>query len=232
MSKEGYQSIPSAEPDGGGDGEEPMEHPAQESGGDNISNGGVAGRGQNLFHALAMFASAALLLLLAFLGGRRSYSSGGGGYGGGGYDAAPSKEGGGTIADDLGNVPNRPCEIYHDTNDGERRPTKNVRVIQTSLGTPSEQWSEVACAHRRSSPPDERRPGSEDGGYSRPSAIVDVDFDSVAFPDREPILGFGGAFTEAAALNFGSLSEEGRNVALELLFGRDGLGYRYVVLFV
>ncbi|GMH93961.1 hypothetical protein TL16_g12769 [Triparma laevis f. inornata] len=39
------------------------------------------------------------------------------------------------------------------------------------------------------------------------------------------ILGFGGAFTESAALNYMSLSEEGREDIVDLLFGKDGLGY-------
>ena len=38
-------------------------------------------------------------------------------------------------------------------------------------------------------------------------------------------MGFGGAFTEAAAKNFFSLSGEGQEAALELLFGDSGLGY-------
>ena len=41
----------------------------------------------------------------------------------------------------------------------------------------------------------------------------------------QSIMGFGGAFTEAAAKNFFSLSGEGQEAALELLFGDSGLGY-------
>ena len=40
-----------------------------------------------------------------------------------------------------------------------------------------------------------------------------------------PILGFGGAFTQAASLNFHALSSTGQDAALELLFGKTGLGY-------
>ena len=72
-------------------------------------------------------------------------------------------------------------------------------------------------------------PESSSGEY--PSAIINVDFTSQPFRKRQPILGFGGAFTEAAALNFNSLSEDGKAVALELLFCKDGLGYRYVYLY-
>ena len=107
------------------------------------------------------------------------------------------------------------------------------------MAEPSKQWADVPCIVRRqssssssssklsSSSTQHNSEGEiNDGGYARPSAIINVDFDKISFPNREPILGFGGAFTEAAALNFGSLNEEGRKVALELLFGRDGLGYR------
>ena len=108
------------------------------------------------------------------------------------------------------------------------------------MAEPSKQWADVPCIVRRQSSSSSSKLSSSssstqhnsegetnnDGGYARPSAIINVDFDKISFPNREPILGFGGAFTEAAALNFGSLNEEGRKVALELLFGRDGLGYR------
>ena len=58
-----------------------------------------------------------------------------------------------------------------------------------------------------------------------PTATVDIDFSKISHPDREPILGFGGAFTEASALNFMSLNSAGRSAVIELLFGKDGLGY-------
>ncbi len=39
-------------------------------------------------------------------------------------------------------------------------------------------------------------------------------------------MGFGGAFTEASALNYMSLSEDGRQAVIDLLFGKTvGLGY-------
>ena len=40
-----------------------------------------------------------------------------------------------------------------------------------------------------------------------------------------PILGFGGSFTESAALNYFSLSPAGREAVLDIFFGEDGLGY-------
>ena len=128
-------------------------------------------------------------------------------------------------------IPTRLCEVYYSI--GEDVSTKNVQVVQTSLGEPSKQWSEVACIHRprklagKSVSP---AGGVEFAEYGHPTAQINVDFNSVAFAGREPILGFGGAFTEAAALNFGSLNTEGQKMVMELLFGRDGLGYRYVTI--
>ncbi|KAL7539273.1 hypothetical protein ACHAXR_009163 [Thalassiosira sp. AJA248-18] len=199
-SNPGYQTIPSSE------GEEPMEL-SRDSSSSNDSDGNGSGP-RKLGHTLAMAASATLILLLAFLGGRRSSSK------------ATSTKLFPHDAQLNEAVPNRLCEIYHDKGD-----TTDIRIIQTSMGEPSKQWSEVACVHRQRKLHTSSQQSDEDGGYARPSAVINVDFSSVAFPDREPILGFGGAFTEAAALNFWSLNEEGRKVALELLFGRDGLGY-------
>lgn len=92
-------------------------------------------------------------------------------------------------------------------------------MIQTSYAEPSKQWSEVACvfAHRRRN--------SKDQQQQYGIAQINIDFAKVAFPDRPPILGFGGAFTEAAALNFHSLSKEGQAAVMLLLFGKSGLGY-------
>lgn len=211
-SNTGYETIP---------GEEPLELSRQSSsdngvndnnGDDNGTDNGRRGR-KNLGHIAAMCASAALLLLLAFLGGRKSSSS----YSTANKSTASSPK---KSQDELiyESVPNRLCEIYATNSD------QNVRIIQTSLGEPSKQWAEVACIHHpsSSSPPSSH---NENGGYARPSAIINVDFDDSPFEEREPILGFGGAFTEAAALNFWSLNDAGRDVAMELLFGRGGLGY-------
>lgn len=198
-----------------------MELTAQESSNSSTDGNGNGGTSKkNLAHVAAMAASAILLLLLSFLGGRSSSSS----------TIIRSKEAI-TSPENLEAVPNRLCEIYHD--DKTNTPS-NIHMIQTSLGEPSKQWSEVACFQhherklyeRTSQQQSDENDDENDGGYARPSAIINVDFDKVAFPDREPILGFGGAFTEASALNFWSLNDAGRSVAMELLFGRDGLGYR------
>jgi glucosylceramidase len=58
-----------------------------------------------------------------------------------------------------------------------------------------------------------------------PDAILSTDFRRPSFPDGPPIVGFGAAFTEAASLNYRSLSEAGRERLMELFFGKTGLGY-------
>ena len=101
------------------------------------------------------------------------------------------------------------CEIYHDG---------PVSVIQTSRSEPSKQWKEVGCIRRARS--------LKEGDSATPSAVINLDYSKVPFADRVPILGFGGAFTEAAALNYGSLNQQGQQAVMELLFGKEGLGYR------
>ena len=62
--------------------------------------------------------------------------------------------------------------------------------------------------------------------YGAPDAILQLDLSSPAFPNRNvTIMGFGGAFTEASALNYDSLSQEGKDAVMELLYGKQGLGY-------
>jgi glucosylceramidase len=62
-------------------------------------------------------------------------------------------------------------------------------------------------------------------GYGVPDAIFRTDFNRYAFPDRQPIIGFGAAFTEASSLNYQSLSDVGKERLMELLFGKSGIGY-------
>lgn len=97
---------------------------------------------------------------------------------------------------------------------------RNVRVIQTSLNDPSAHWTELPCQAHKSVSQHER-----DSGFRFPSALIKSDFSSFPFQHRPSILGFGGAFTEAAALNYHSLNDAGREAVLELLFGPSGLGY-------
>ena len=141
--------------------------------------------------------------------------------------------------DHGGVIKARPCEIYPNEN------YHNVRLIQTSLGEPSAHWSPVSCtpaphSHGSTSPSEE--------SYAATSAIINVDFSTHAFSSRNknnnndnvaqhqqqqqqqqqqpPILGFGGAFTEATALNYMSLSTDGQKAVIDLLFSTTlGLGY-------
>jgi glucosylceramidase len=123
-------------------------------------------------------------------------------------------------------VPYRPmCKYYYTnyketsttTNTGETESLTLPRIIQTSMGNPSKPWSNVPCV--RASNPEH----VELNAYGAPDAILQVHFDDdLSFP---PILGFGGAFTEASALNFQRLQPVGREAVLELLFGKTGLGY-------
>ena len=131
----------------------------------------------------------------------------------------------------------RPCQIYIHESEG------SIEVLQTSLGDPSNQWGEIPCLVQLHDAfdLDIPRPSGSDVqwnwiyksvegkpvllDYGEPSAQIKVDFEKVAFPERDPIMGFGGAFTEASALNYMSLSDSGRSAVMELLFGKDGLGY-------
>jgi hypothetical protein len=97
----------------------------------------------------------------------------------------------------------------------------SVKLIQTSMKDPSHQWSLQPCYVV----PAKKLPDEEDS-YGAPDAHFQVNFSNIVFARREtPILGFGGAFTEASALNFHSLQREGQEAVLELLFGKTGLGY-------
>ena len=116
------------------------------------------------------------------------------------------------------------CEIHSDR--------FTVKGVQTSMKDPSHQWSAMSCfpvvKETKSQFLFAPKPAPEPprvNTYSAPDALLQVSLDSLAFPGRPPILGFGGAFTEAAARNFHTLSADGQELVLELLFGKDGLGY-------
>lgn len=108
------------------------------------------------------------------------------------------------------------CQVFTD---------QKVQVIQTSLAQPDQQWAPMHCQidanpwfSGGSHPPIEK--------YGAPDAKLMVDLSEVAHPTRQPIMGFGGAFTEASARNYESLSQQGKDAVMELLFGKSGLGYR------
>eukprot|EP00537_Pseudo-nitzschia_pungens_P013130 CAMPEP_0172386720 /NCGR_PEP_ID=MMETSP1061-20121228/4183_1 /TAXON_ID=37318 /ORGANISM="Pseudo-nitzschia pungens, Strain cf. pungens" /LENGTH=875 /DNA_ID=CAMNT_0013116169 /DNA_START=116 /DNA_END=2743 /DNA_ORIENTATION=- len=119
---------------------------------------------------------------------------------------------------------NRPlCRTY-----GEN--ARFAGILQTSMGSPSEQWSHIPCyAQPKKTRIWAGQESSADAanlnGFGAPDAILKVDFSRPAFPDRKPIVGFGAAFTDASALNYQSLSEDGKERLMELLFGESGIGY-------
>jgi len=219
-SNPGYETIP----------EDEDEQPLELTAADESSHIGDINNDNdnNVMPSKKYVVSAILTLLLTFIGGRQSITT---------FSSKSNIDiiGGTTTA-------NRLCEIYHDPSEDSL--SNNIRIIQTSLSEPSKQWNEVPCLihthnsrnknNRKLHPSDtshsSSNPESSSSGEYYPSAIINVDFTSQPFRKRQPILGFGGAFTEAAALNFNSLSDDGKAVALELLFGKDGLGYRYVYL--
>lgn len=129
----------------------------------------------------------------------------------------------------------RPCQMYL------QESLNSVKVIQTSLGDPSTHWGQIPCLVRnegRKIPfkiSDDNQwnwifdefdqTNNKPIEYGMPTANIKIDFNNIAHPDREPIMGFGGAFTEASALNYMTLSKEGKEALISLLFGKDGLGY-------
>jgi glucosylceramidase len=126
------------------------------------------------------------------------------------------------------------CEYYDTGNTGTSSTAKSVRRIQTSMQEPSQQWSPQPCYQADSGTtssgfwPFQKTTVSPAklNAYKMPDAILKVNFSSAPFSDRDTaILGFGGAFTEAAALNYNSLPEKAKDAAMELLFGETGLGY-------
>lgn len=129
------------------------------------------------------------------------------------------------------------------------------RILQTSLMEPSKPWSLRPCVAaadptvvplNAAAAPDailqvefsnmassfdthnHRAPSSSPGTASSTKASSSTKTTtSTAAKLSAPnvILGFGGAFTEAASLNFHTLSALAQETVLELLFGSSGLGY-------
>jgi glucosylceramidase len=118
----------------------------------------------------------------------------------------------------------RPFCMVHD------KKVEFAGILQTSMGAPSQQWSHIPCYAQ----PEKVRmwAGAAKGGgtvningFGAPDAILRTNFSRPAFPKRPPIVGFGAAFTEAASLNYRSLSDVGKERLMELFFGKSGLGY-------
>eukprot|EP00934_Nitzschia_sp_Nitz4_P004356 Nitzschia sp. Nitz4//scaffold202_size38995//36079//38899//NITZ4_007638-RA/size38995-augustus-gene-0.53-mRNA-1//1//CDS//3329541402//4346//frame0 len=103
-----------------------------------------------------------------------------------------------------------------------------ARILQTSMGNPSQQWAHVPCYSEPANVLDwvSRTPSNVHlNGFGAPDAILQTNLTKSPFANRTPILGFGGAFTEAASLNYQTLSKRGKKKLMELFFGKSGLGY-------
>ena len=146
------------------------------------------------------------------------------------------------------------CEYYaikggSASADGGQNTRTPPRILQTSMLEPSKPWSAITCV------PAPDASSVTLNAFRAPDAILQVNFsattaaatataataaadgaDPAADPgatttttttstSSKPILGFGGAFTEAAARNFHRLQPAGQETVLELLFGKTGLGY-------
>ena len=106
--------------------------------------------------------------------------------------------------------------------------TPTARILQTSMGQPSQQWAHVPCYAQTESSrvwSKNAKPSIHLNAYGAPDAIIRLNTSRIPFAHRKPILGFGAAFTEAAALNYGTLSEQGKQSLMELVYGKSGLGY-------
>lgn len=122
------------------------------------------------------------------------------------------------------------CKIH-----GDR--LKFAEILQTSISDPSQQWAHIPCYAQSPTKTTKRLWTSQEdsstntvddtdiNSYGAPDAMFRTDFGRPAFPDRQPIIGFGAAFTEAASLNYQSLSDKAKEHLMELLFGKTGLGY-------
>jgi hypothetical protein len=143
----------------------------------------------------------------------------GGSVGGGGEGVADDE----SSSAQTNSIMYRPFCLVHDG-------TKTARILQTSMGSPSQQWGHIPCyAQTRESmqwASSSSRPDVKLNDFGVPDAILQLNLSHVAHSTRTtPILGFGAAFTEAAALNYDSLSAMGKERLMELLYGSSGLGY-------
>ena len=89
-------------------------------------------------------------------------------------------------------------------------PTTTTTIYTTARSKLSTPWAESS-------------PVSPSNHATKPSNHATLTFDSSSH--HQSILGFGGAFTEAAALNFDALPPSGQEALIEALFGSTGLGY-------
>jgi hypothetical protein len=103
-----------------------------------------------------------------------------------------------------------------------------ARILQTSMGSPSQQWTHLACYAQSSESRQwaaRKTPNVNLNGYGAPDAIMQLNLTKLPHRNKTAILGFGAAFTEAAAVNYNTLSHKGKETLMELFFGKSGLGY-------
>jgi hypothetical protein len=128
----------------------------------------------------------------------------------------------GELGEDVLPVMYRPFCLTHSTK-------ATARILQTSMGNPSQQWSHLPCYSQpekvQSWMGGKSSPNVHLNGYGAPDAILQTNLSVSPFKNRSPILGFGAAFTEAASLNYQTLSDKGKQKLMELFFGKSGLGY-------
>ena len=128
------------------------------------------------------------------------------------------------------------CDYYPNHRPSRTRGLSDFpKIVQTSLQDAAIPWSTTQPCRVHSSFGDNEGddPVVHINVAQSPDAIIQVQFsamveDTTTFQQHRampPILGFGGAFTEATSLNVQRLSKVAQQVILELFFGATGLGY-------
>jgi hypothetical protein len=114
------------------------------------------------------------------------------------------------------------CRYYKTTNTKQSSSSSPPRILQTSMSQAGSPWSWLDCEDATAT-----SQTVELNAARAPDAVMKVDFGNgkTAANTSPTIMGFGGAFTEAAALNYQRLSSTGQTTVLDLLFGKNGLGY-------
>lgn len=102
--------------------------------------------------------------------------------------------------------------------------TRNISFIQSSIES-SNFWDEIEC--HTNIKDNEHITNREEKPEAEAVIYVDWngDISSKKLKDFDSILGFGASFTESSSFNFKSLSKDGQDMIINLLFGKEGLGY-------
>jgi glucosylceramidase len=147
--------------------------------------------------------------------------------------------------------------LLQEQNEDDDHDDPMITVIESSMTHPSQSWQEMVCFPSSTSSAasrirsglssiwnnnnnnnkqhlpslEQQQQQQQRAGivneHGAPDAVLLVNFSQPAFSYSKPILGFGGAFTEASALNYNRLpTSQAKDAVMELLFGKTGLGYR------